>query len=108
MRHFIVVLAIVLASGAYSTTVMSEDNTSRLPAEFGQYKDNELKGQKDECLIMAKNCVVGSEATMQRIERLQREIDKGAAVYTPEELKSFQNQLNWIYSESGSFSGGSY
>jgi hypothetical protein len=78
-----------------------------MPNEYGQYKDYEFKGQKDECLIVAKNCVVGNETVVQRAERLQREIDKGESVYTPEELKSFHDQLNWIFSESGEFSGGS-
>ena len=107
MRQKIVLLAILLASVSYSKSVFSEDKSSGMPNEYGQYNGSELKGQKDECLIVAKNCVAGDETVMQRVERLQREIDKGAVVYTPEELKSFHDQLNWIYSESGDFSGGS-
>lgn len=108
MRHLLVVPAILVAFVSYSGTVLSEESTPGLPDGYGQYKDFKYKGQKDECLIVAKNCVVGNETVMQRAERLKREINKGAAVYTPEELKSFQDQLNWIYSESGEFSVGSY
>ena len=91
------------------TLALSEEQTTGLPNEYGygQNMGNELKGQKDECLIVARNCITGDETVLQRVERLQREIDKGAAVYTPEELKSFHDQLNWIYSDSGEFSGGS-
>ncbi|HXE95852.1 MAG TPA: hypothetical protein VN642_05580 [Dongiaceae bacterium] len=106
MRYLIVALAILAASASFSGTALSEEKSPGRANDYGQYKDFETKGMKDECLIVAKNCIVGSETVMQRAERLQREIDKGAAVYTPEELKSFQEQLNWIYSESIEFSGG--
>ena len=96
------------ASLSYSNTVLSDEYTTGQPNEYGQIKSDELKSQKDECLIMAKNCVGGNETAMQRAERLKREIDKGAAVYTPEELQSFQDQLNFINSESDTGSGGVY
>jgi hypothetical protein len=108
MKYVLVVLAIVAASLSYSNTVLSDEYATGQPNEYGQIKSDELKSQKDECLIMAKNCVGGNETAMQRAERLKREIDKGAEVYTPEELKSFQDQLNFINSESESSSGGVY
>jgi len=108
MRHLIVALTILLASVSYSRTVLSEENAPGPANDYGQYKNFEFKGQKDECLIVAKNCAVSDEGVMQRVERLQRELNKGEAVYTPEELKSFQDQLNWIYNESGEFTGGHY
>jgi len=104
MKRVFAVLAIVAASLSYSTMVLSEENTTGLPNEYGQYKTYELKGQKDECLIVAKNCIRGDESVMKRVERLKREIEKGAEVYTPEELKIFQDQLNWINSESKDYS----
>lgn len=39
---------------------------------------------------------------MKRVERLNREIEKGSAVYTPDELKKFHDELNWIYREGES------
>jgi hypothetical protein len=104
MKHLLVVLAIVAVSVSYSSAGLSEEKTMGLPNGYGQLKSFELKSQKDECLIVAKNCIGGNEAVLKRVERLNREIDKGASVYTPEELKSLQDQLNWIYSESGDFS----
>src|SRR5450759_2130532 len=104
MKHVCVVLAIVAASLSYSTMVLSEENTAGLPNEYGQYKIFDFKGQKDDCLIVAKNCISGDESVMKRVERLTREIEKGAEVYTPEELKIFQGQLNWINSESKDYS----
>jgi hypothetical protein len=105
MKPVILLFALLLAPLFYSAAALSEERTSGLSDEYGQYENKEMKGQKDECLIVAKNCVFGNETVMQRAERLQREIEKGASVYTPAELKSFQDQLNWIYSESGEFSG---
>jgi len=61
-----------------------------------------LSGMKDQCLIVARNCV-GDDTVLKRVERLNNEIEKGQSVYTPEELKSFQDQLNWIYYESNDF-----
>jgi hypothetical protein len=65
--------------------------------------DYGLSGMKDQCLIVAQNCVGGDDTAMKRVERLNNEIEKGLTVYTPEELKSFQEQLNWIYYESNEF-----
>ena len=100
MKHSILLLAIVASSVFYSTAVLSEEKTMGLPNDYGQPETYELKGQKDECLIVAKNCIGGSETVMERIDRLNREIGKGTSVYTPEELKSLQDQLKWINSES--------
>lgn len=107
MKRVIFAVAILLASASFSTTALSEETTPGLSNDFGQYKEYDSKAFKDECLIVAKNCIPGEETAVQRVDRLQREIDKGAAVYTPEELRSLRDQLNWIYSESGEFSGGS-
>jgi hypothetical protein len=49
---------------------------------------------------VAKNCIGGNETVLKRVDRLNREIEKGLAAYTPEELKSLQDQLKWISSES--------
>jgi hypothetical protein len=94
-------LAFVAASLLYSTSVLSEEKSAGLPDDYGQYKTYEL--QKDQCLIVAKNCSGGSDTVLKRVERLNKEIDKGYSVYSPEELKGLRDQLNWIYYESGEF-----
>ena len=108
MKRILVIVAIVAASVSYSTTALSEENTAGMPNDYGQINANEIKGQKDECLIVAKNCINDNETVMQRVERLNREINKGTDVYTPEELRMLQDQLNWINSDSAEYSGGRY
>jgi hypothetical protein len=108
MKRILFVAAIVVASLSYSNPVLSVENKTGTPDEYGLIKSYGMKNQKDECLIVAKNCIGGSETALQRAERLKREIGKGAGVYTPEELKMLQNQLNWINSESEVSSGGVY
>jgi hypothetical protein len=103
MKNIFVFLTIVAASTLFSTTVLSEEKATGLPGDYGQYKIFELSGQKDQCLIVAINCIGGDDTVMKRVERLNNEIGKGGAVYTPEELKSLQDQLNWIYYESEDF-----
>ena len=98
-----VVVAVVAASLLYSTAVLSEEKATGLSDSFGRYGTDLLKSHKDQCLIVALNCVGGDDSVKMRVERLNKEIEKGNAVYTPEELKSFQDQLNWIYYESGDF-----
>jgi hypothetical protein len=108
MRRILFVVAIVAASMSYSNSVHSDEYTTGTPDEYGVIKSYELKSRKDECLIVTKNCIGGNETAVQRAERLKREINKGAGVYTPEELKIFQDQLNWINSESENGSGAVY
>ena len=108
MKRVLLALAIVAVSLSYSTTVLSEENTTGLSNDYGQLNTNESTGQKDECLIVAKNCNVGDESIMQRVDRLKREIGKGTDVYSPEELNYLQQQLDWINSDSAQFSGDAY
>ena len=49
---------------------------------------------KDVCLLVASSCPVQEDAIQLRIDRIQREIDKGNAVYTNDELKTLQRDLN--------------
>ena len=57
-----------------------------------------LQNQKDQCLVVAKNCA--ADSMQQRVDRLKKEIAKGSAVYTEEELRGLNDQLNWIKNES--------
>jgi hypothetical protein len=101
MKKVHAVLALVAASLLYSTPAFSEEKSRGLPDDYGQFKAYELN--KDQCLIVAINCSGESDSVLQRVDRLNREIEKGSSVYTPEELKRLQEQLNWIYYESGEF-----
>jgi hypothetical protein len=54
----------------------------------------EQKGLKDECLLVAINCSKDFITLEQKIDKLQREIGKGRAVYSDEELRILREQLN--------------
>ena len=49
-------------------------------------------GAKDECLLVAKNCV--TDNIQERIDRITNEIKRGTDVYTPAELKNLERQLS--------------
>jgi hypothetical protein len=49
---------------------------------------------KDECLLVAVRCGDSFDTLQQRIDRLQNEISKGRAVYTPDELKILRKKLD--------------
>jgi hypothetical protein len=49
---------------------------------------------RDECLLLAKNCPDSVDSINQRIERLNREIMKGADVYTADELQKLRDKLD--------------
>jgi hypothetical protein len=104
MKHAFVVMALVAAPLMYATPAVSEEQGSGLSNEYGQSTGYELfNSHKDQCLIVAINCRGGDDTVVKRVERLNREIEKGTTAYTPEELKQLQDQLNWIYYESGEF-----
>jgi hypothetical protein len=49
---------------------------------------------KDECLLVAMNCRDSVDSIQQRIDRLSKEIAKGSAVYSAEELGRLNSKLN--------------
>jgi len=60
--------------------------------------------QKNECLLVAMNCPDSykSDTTDQRIDRLQKEINKGSDVYSADELQKLHDQQNQLYEQKGS------
>ena len=51
------------------------------------------QGQKNECLLVSMNCGNQVDSIQQRIDRIQGELNRGSEVYTPEELKRLNNEL---------------
>lgn len=51
------------------------------------------KAQKDECLLMSKNCQDATLSIQEKIKKLQAEIKKGTKVYTPEDIKKLEDKL---------------
>ena len=54
---------------------------------------------KDECLLVARNCPPDMASVQYRIDRLNTEIAKGTDVYTPSELQVLHDKLNAAYEE---------
>lgn len=52
--------------------------------------------QKDECLLISKNCKGEVDSIQQKIKKLNTEIKKGTKVYTPDELKILHNKLKEV------------
>jgi hypothetical protein len=57
----------------------------------GQNDESAAGARKDECLLVAKNC--GVDSINARVERIEREISKGSAVYTQDELNKLEREL---------------
>lgn len=47
--------------------------------------------QKNECLLVAKNCP--SDSIQERIQRIQNEIGRGTAVYSNDDLRRLNREL---------------
>jgi hypothetical protein len=50
--------------------------------------------QKDECMLAAKHCGLSIMSLQDKIEKLKEDIEKGKAVYTPEELDILKQKLD--------------
>ena len=73
-----------------------------MPAQAAEGMGNaktvqDQQGQKDECLLVAKACPDQQDTIQQRIERLSREVSKGTAVYSRDELRELNSQLQDAY-----------
>ncbi|GFO68744.1 hypothetical protein GMLC_23230 [Geomonas limicola] len=78
---------VIAASLIAALPVLAADMGS---GTMGQDNQN----SKDECLLMARNCGDQSDTIQQRIQRINRELNKGSAVYSTDELRHLQNQLD--------------
>lgn len=83
MRKMIVYLALG-ATCCGMATVHAEEmkSSSTAPAT-----------QKDECLLISKNCENQVLSIQEKMRRLQAEIKKGNRVYTPDELRRLDEKL---------------
>lgn len=59
----------------------------------GTMGEQAQSGQKDECLLVAMDCGNKVDSIQQRIDRLNKEISRGTDVYTQDELKRLERQL---------------
>ncbi len=49
--------------------------------------------QKDECLLVSKNCQNTSLSIQEKMKKLQEEINKGDKAYTADEIKKLESKL---------------
>lgn len=82
---FLMVMAIIVTAPAKSALSAEPANQSGASSE---------SSQKDECLLILKNCEMQAESLKQRIQRLDNEIAKGTKVYSYEDLTKLKNMLN--------------
>ncbi|MBT1073337.1 hypothetical protein [Pelotalea chapellei] len=54
---------------------------------------NVSAAQKDECILISKNCQNQVLSIQEKMKRLQTEIKKGDRVYTPDELRRLDEKL---------------
>lgn len=79
---------VALSVTAYGRHAAAEENGVN---DFGL---KEQKVYKDECLLAAINCGKDFITLEQKIDKLQKEIGKGRAVYTDDELRILREELN--------------
>jgi TolA-binding protein len=82
-------------------TLMALALVSALPALAAEGMGNATAGngqnQKDQCLLVAQACTGQQDTIQQRIRRLNHEIGKGTGVYSREELRQLNYQLQDSY-----------
>jgi peptidoglycan hydrolase CwlO-like protein len=62
-----------------------------LPAFADETKTS--KDSKDECLLLGQNCANRVDSLQDKIQKLNNEIKKGTKVYSQEELKKLNKDL---------------
>ena len=98
MKKIATVISVVTASMLFLAIAIS--GAQNYPVPFGSFGKGMQSNQKNECLLVAKNCATESDTVLQRLNDLRNEIAKGYRVYTPTELNRLKEQLKWIVSES--------
>ena len=83
MRKMIVYLALGMTCCGVAAVHAEEKSTS----------SPMTAAQKDECLLISKNCENQVLSIQQKMRRLQTEIKKGTRVYTPDELRRLDEKL---------------
>jgi len=74
--------------------VLADDATWGNDATQSRMTTPEQQNRKVECLLVSKNnCAIGGSPDRQ-IDRIRHEINKGSAVYTNEELRILNNELD--------------
>lgn len=97
MKRIVTVLSVVAASMLFSAASLL--GAEQYSAPYGSSGKEMRTDQKNECLLVAKNCASDTSTVRQRIIELRREIAKGLRVYTEKELHMLREQQRWLESE---------
>jgi hypothetical protein len=87
-RSLIVISAVAASLLINAAAVLSADDY------MGTWSAPQQSQQKDECLLVAKNCSNEILPLQQRIDHLNAEIAKGTDVYTVDELNVLNRKLD--------------
>jgi hypothetical protein len=99
MKRIVTLISVVMATVLFSgITIRAAENC---PISLSDYDKLVQSNFKNQCLIVAKNCATDVSTVQQRVNDLRKEIAKGSYVYTPDQLRTLEEQLEWIESESG-------
>ena len=89
MKRIATIISVVAAAMMFSAISLRADEGT-----VGGYGGERMvTPQKDECMLVAKNCGNDIDSIQERITRLKGEIARGTDVYTVEELRSLEWQL---------------
>ena len=88
MRRMIRKLSLLAAAlMIMAVPVLAEEGTKKTMLDESQ------RYEKNECLLASMNCAAQVDSIQQRIERIQKEIGRGDAVYTRDELRRLNDRL---------------
>lgn len=94
-------ISVLAAAMFFSAAPVLADEYSGTPTNQGM--ESMQQGQKDECLLVAMNCpdAYKADTVRQRADRLRKEIARGTDVYSDQELRILNEELQWINEENG-------
>lgn len=90
MRYIIRRLVLLTAAlMIFAVPVLAEEGSVNKVLEHGQ------KDMKNQCLLTANYCGNEVDSVQQRIERIKNEIGRGTDVYTNDELRRLNRELEF-------------
>lgn len=93
-------MTVIVASTLVSAANILADDYNDYGLYVDDYSDQLSPPAKNECLLVAKNCIANFSTVQERIDDLKKEISRGLDIYTPVELKLLEDQLRWLETES--------
>lgn len=96
-RTLIAVAATLMIAGVPVMAFQGNEGMTAVTSEDAMPAQQNESVNDRECLLVAKNCP--TEALQSRAQRIQTEINRGSDVYTKDEMRRLQNELEEIQRE---------